>query len=170
MTQTARDSYLETEVLTATPQKLRLMLIEGAIRFARQAFEYWDDLQHPEWRYTALARCHDIVSELYASIRSDESVVTRQVKEIYRFLFTQLTQVSVDKNPQMLRGLIDVLESERETWRQICLQVPEDPRGEHRGAAQCEEITAAGLPAIDPQVAAPLGTNVSLTDRLSLEA
>ena len=32
MLPTPRDAYLETQVLTATPQRLRLMLIEGAIR------------------------------------------------------------------------------------------------------------------------------------------
>ena len=32
-----RDAYLETEVTTATPQRLRLMLIEAAIRRARAA-------------------------------------------------------------------------------------------------------------------------------------
>ena len=36
MQQPAHESYLEAQVMTATPQKLRLMLIEGAIRFARQ--------------------------------------------------------------------------------------------------------------------------------------
>ena len=32
-------TYLESKVLTAPPQRLHLMLIEGAIRFGRQAEE-----------------------------------------------------------------------------------------------------------------------------------
>lgn len=32
MLSSTSDAYLETQVLTATPQHLRLMLIEGAIR------------------------------------------------------------------------------------------------------------------------------------------
>ncbi len=33
----AREEYFATEVLTAAPQKLQLMLIEGAIRYALRA-------------------------------------------------------------------------------------------------------------------------------------
>ena len=36
------NAYLEVQVLTATPQRLRLMLIAGAIRWARQALSCWD--------------------------------------------------------------------------------------------------------------------------------
>ena len=41
MTPAARDEYLATEVMTAAPQKLQLLLVEAAIRFARQAESHW---------------------------------------------------------------------------------------------------------------------------------
>ena len=41
----ARENYLQTQVLTATAQKLQLMLIEGAMRFANQG-----DSLLAEWR------------------------------------------------------------------------------------------------------------------------
>ncbi len=44
----ARDAYLQTEVMTATPQKLQLMLIDAAIRFSRQALVHWQNDQHEE--------------------------------------------------------------------------------------------------------------------------
>jgi flagellin-specific chaperone FliS len=37
----SHDTYLASQVMTASPQRLRLMLIEGAIRFGRQAAEAW---------------------------------------------------------------------------------------------------------------------------------
>ena len=39
MNKNARNVYLETEIATATAQKLRLTLIEGGLRFARQTLE-----------------------------------------------------------------------------------------------------------------------------------
>ena len=41
MNPAARDEYLSTEVLTASPQKLQLMLIDAAIRAASQAQSLW---------------------------------------------------------------------------------------------------------------------------------
>ena len=35
-TPTPATTYLRTQVLTASPEKLRLMLLDGAIRFTRQ--------------------------------------------------------------------------------------------------------------------------------------
>ena len=40
--------YLESQIMTATPQKLRLLLIEGAIRFARQTLELWEKEQNDQ--------------------------------------------------------------------------------------------------------------------------
>ena len=47
MDSNARDTYLETQVKTATPQKLQLMLVEGAIRFAHQAIHHWEQQDEP---------------------------------------------------------------------------------------------------------------------------
>ncbi len=170
MPRTARDTYLETEVRTATPQKLRLMLIEGALRFARQAVEYWDDPEHPDRRYDALARCHDIVSELYAAIRTDDLPVAGQVKSIYQFLFGQLALVTMRHDPKILQDVIEVLEMERETWRQVCEKMPEDPRREQGPQRGCPEISAAGMPAIEPQTPGIPHSNLPAMERFSLDA
>ena len=48
MSETPQDNYLVTEVMTAPPQKLQLMLVEAAIRSierARQAWREDDDEQ-----------------------------------------------------------------------------------------------------------------------------
>ena len=68
----ARERYLEAQVMTATPQKLRLMLIEGAIQHARQALEF-ERLEQPEQRGKSISRCRAIVAELLGSIRPDQS-------------------------------------------------------------------------------------------------
>ena len=46
MNPTAREEYLATEVLTAAPQKLQLMLIEAAIRFGRRAELHWQSREN----------------------------------------------------------------------------------------------------------------------------
>ncbi len=94
MAHAAHEAYLETQILTATPQKLRLLLLEGAIRFGRQALECWGDQALLTQRCAALGRCNDIITELYATIRDEPTPVLRQVREIYRFLLVRMCDVS----------------------------------------------------------------------------
>lgn len=153
MSFTARDAYLETEIRTATPQKLRLMLLDGALRFAKLAIECWDNPARQETRCNALGRCHDIVTELYASIHADEVPVARQVKAIYQFLFRHLSDATVSQDGQKMQEVVAVLEEERETWRQLCESMPEPPDRGDGGSGRVREITARDCPP------APLSTS-----------
>ena len=118
------DAYLETHVLTATPQKLRLMLIEGAIRFARATADAWQRGDR-EAGLESLIRCREAIGELIAGIQADSSPLARQVAEIYLFLFTALTQAQLTQDQSQLESTIRILEEERETWRAVCEKWPE---------------------------------------------
>lgn len=126
MQQQASESYLESQVLTATPQKLRLMLIEGAIRFARQTLHHWEQ-ENNEQALETIIRARSIVSELIASIRIDETELTRKVASIYLFVFRHLTEGQLRRDDHLVTEAIRVLEAERETWQQVCEQMPEAP-------------------------------------------
>ncbi|NLX54087.1 MAG: flagellar export chaperone FliS [Planctomycetaceae bacterium] len=159
MSRNVRDAYLEAQVRTATPQRLRLMLIEGAMRFARRSLELWDDAAQREACRGALSRCRGIVSELCATIKTDGFPVAHQVKAIYLFLFQQLADASFSHDAGKVRDVLSVLEEERETWQQLCMQMPEPPARDRSSVPLgCQEITAPHVP-ISP---AP--------DRFSLEA
>ena len=123
---TALDAYVEAQVLTATPQKLRLLLVEGAIRFARQTLRCWEQEKEQE-ALDALMRCRAIVSELLSSIRVDQSPLTRRVAAIYVFLFQTLMEAQLQHDRPRVERAIEVLEVERETWRQVCETMPHAP-------------------------------------------
>jgi len=146
MSSSAREAYLETQIRTATPQKLRLMLIDGALRFAQQAIACWDDPDQSAARCNALARCHDILVELYGAVRTDDAPVAPQVKAIYRFLFLHLVEATTGNDCQKVREVVRVLEQERETWRQLCTQMPEPPARDDGELAGSHEITARDCP------------------------
>jgi flagellar protein FliS len=136
-----RDIYLETQIATATPQKLRLMLIEGAIRFAHQADtalqdEQWDAL------LDSVSRCREIISELIAGIRVDESPLARQVAGIYAFLFRTVTEAQMHRDRQRFAEVLRVLEEERQTWLELCQQMPDRPDPALRQQYEPKEITA----------------------------
>ena len=59
----APSEYLVTEVLTAPAQKLQLMLIEAALRFAAKAKKHWRAEEYAE-SGEAILRAQEIVSEI----------------------------------------------------------------------------------------------------------
>lgn len=118
-----RDAYLHTEVMTATPQKLQLMLIEAMMRFARQAQVHWQQGQD-EQAGEAVIRCQEIVSELLCGLRPEQNPeLTQQIAAIYMFLFRRLCDAHVGHDSQAIDDVVRVLEVERETWRQVCEQL-----------------------------------------------
>ena len=142
MSAQARDAYLESLARTATPQRLRLMLIDGAIRFAHKALDSWDHDEQQAAVYDAIVRCRAIIMELYGSIQADASPVAKQVASIYFFLFRLLAEAPVSHDAQKMRDVIGVLEEERETWRQVCEKMPEPPESMGGDRSAQREITA----------------------------
>ena len=148
----ARQAYLETQLQTATPQRLRLMLIEGALRFANLTLQQWE-AGRIEPAFEALSRCRSIVTELLSAILPDGSQVAKRVMAVYVFLFQTLTEAQIHRDAQKVADAIRILEIERDTWRELCERMPEAPPGD---AAQRrpQEITASGV--IPPVAASPV--------------
>jgi flagellar protein FliS len=120
----ARENYLTTQVLTASPAKLQLLLLEGAIRHGRQAGDQWrTGNQEAAWQ--SLVRCRQIVTELLCGIKVDGTELTRRVRSVYAFVFRTLTEAQLERNEDKLADALRILELERDTWREVCLRQPE---------------------------------------------
>ncbi|MBM4109421.1 MAG: flagellar protein FliS [Phycisphaerae bacterium] len=109
-------SYLRTQVLTATPEQLRLMLLDGAIKGAtlgREALIAGDF----EGVFRGISQARDIVLELLTTIRADVAPeLAEKVKALYSFIFKELCEVSVHKDPARVGRILELLRFERETW------------------------------------------------------
>lgn len=112
-------SYLESKILTALPQRLHLMLIEGAIRFGRQAEEA---LRRADESAAAapLLKVIDIVGELLASVRETNSELNKRIAELYWFLFRRVSEAKIHADAALLAEALRLLEYERQTWQMVC--------------------------------------------------
>ena len=119
--------YLETQIATAAPQQLRLMLIEGALRQARQTAEALAEDSSGD-ALEPLIRCRSIVAELIAGIRAGSSPLADKVLGIYLFLFQELTEAQLRNDAARVSGVIRVLEVERITWQQVCSTLADHPQ------------------------------------------
>jgi len=147
MEPTARDAYLEAQIMTATPQKLRLMLIEAALRFARQAYEAQLGEQHEEV-FDATIRCRRLVTELLTSIDRERSPLAKKIVALYVYLFQALTEAQLKRDADKFNDVINVLEIERDTWRELCERMPLAPVHQHTdGPHEIRSSAPAILPA-----------------------
>jgi flagellar protein FliS len=129
MTTDSTSAYLRTKVLTANPEQLRLMLLDGAIKFARQGREGLTANNH-EQIYIGFNRSRDIVVELLTSVRPDtEPTLRARVQGLYTFIFKLLVDANFDKDPGKADKAIELLEFERETWQLAIQKLAEERKG-----------------------------------------
>jgi flagellar protein FliS len=113
----APNAYLRTRVMTSSPEQLRLLLLEGAVRFTRQGRDALVVKDH-EGIFNGFSRARDIVVELMTSIRPDaEADLKGKVQGLYTFIFKLLVDASFEKDVEKADKAAELLEYEVETWR-----------------------------------------------------
>jgi len=112
----ARSAYLETQIKTAPPPKLRLMLIEAALRLAQQAKAAAEGESFSD----RLSRSRDMVVELLAGIRPEPHPLNNAARSLYAFVFQSLAEAQLLKDLRKVDDAIRVLEEERVTWQKVC--------------------------------------------------
>ena len=115
-----QNEYLVTEVMTATPQKLQLLLIEAAIRWTQKA-KTLREAKKPGQAGEAILRAQEIVTQLIAGLNPDpEAKIARRLASVYNFVFRSLVQAHVRHTNAGLDEALRILSIERETWQQAC--------------------------------------------------
>jgi flagellar protein FliS len=91
------------------------MLIEGAIRFGRQAeiaLRRGDEIAAS----APLLRVIDIVGEMLAGVRQRKSDINKRLADLYWFIFRCVSEAKIDANANKLAEALRLLEYERQTW------------------------------------------------------
>src|SRR3990172_4578211 len=136
--------------MTASPQELRLMLLDGAIRFAEKGREGLVRADY-EMVYDGIARCQSILMELINALRPEhDSEVCKRLSGLYTFLYTRLMEASRVKDPAIVEDVIRLLQYERETWSML-VQKLADENAAARGLSELPQAT----PPIPPTPPAP---------------
>ena len=129
MTTDIANAYQRTQVLTAGPEQLRLLLLEGAVRFARQGVEGIRTKNH-EAVFVGFSKSRDIVVELMTSIRPDTDATLRsRVQGLYMFIFKLLADASLERDESKGDKAAELLEYEVETWKMAMAKAAEERAG-----------------------------------------
>ncbi|MCZ6834432.1 MAG: flagellar export chaperone FliS [Planctomycetota bacterium] len=119
MTLSEPNAYLKTKVMTASPADLRLMLLDGAIKFAQQGQKGLVE-KNFEAVYNGITRCQKIILEMVNNLNAeaDPELCTR-LSGLYTFMYTRLIDASTEKDASIMDEVIKLLRFERETWQML---------------------------------------------------
>lgn len=119
MATTGSDAYLRTQILTAPPEKLQLMLYEGAIRFANQAKDRMLDKKLDQ-SCELLIKAQNIVMELICGLRPDlNGDLCGRMAAVYSFIYRKLVEANVHHDTGAVDAAVRVLTIQRDIWLEL---------------------------------------------------
>ncbi|NRA58791.1 MAG: flagellar export chaperone FliS [Phycisphaerales bacterium] len=134
-------SYLRSQVMSASPTELRLMLLDGAIKFALQGKQGLIDKDY-ERSFEGISQCRAIITELAVGVdRQADPDLCDRVTSLFMFMFTELTEASLEKDPERVQRVIEMLEFERETWQLAIDRVKNGVETPETAKAEPEQAT-----------------------------
>lgn len=118
--------YLKTKVMTASPEELRLMLYDGALKFCRQARDAVENAEI-ENTHDNLVRAQKIVMELSNSLRHDMAPeLCERLSALYNFIYRRLVDANINKDTAAIDEAVELIEYERETWQMLIAKVKQE--------------------------------------------
>lgn len=125
------EKYREVQVLTASPERLVLLLYEGAIRFLEEARSALDggDLVRAHERLT---RTQDILTELIAGLDFSYEV-SGNLYSLYDYFRRRLVEANVRKDPAAVQEVLGFLKELHHTWREAVVSRKAGESSESKG-------------------------------------
>lgn len=112
----AAQKYKQTSVQSASPEKLLLMLYEGAIRFVKQAMIAIDG-KDIAGRGMNIGRAFDIINELNNTLNHEVGgEVAANLEQLYMFISEQLTKSNATGQKKPLEDALRILETLHSGW------------------------------------------------------
>lgn len=109
--------YKQTQVVSASREKLLLMMYEGAIKFTKLAIKGAEEKNVVE-RCTNMGRAYDIVMELNNTL--DHNVggeIARNLEQLYMFITDSYTKANLTGDSKPLKDALKILETLHEGWK-----------------------------------------------------
>jgi flagellar secretion chaperone FliS len=111
-------AYRESAVLTAPPERLVVMLYDGARRFLFQAATAMRDGDVPA-AHERLRRAEKIVEHLLATLDMSQGEISERLEAIYVFCLEQLSEGRMQQDASRLDVVGELLDELRDAWAQL---------------------------------------------------
>jgi flagellar secretion chaperone FliS len=113
------DIYKEHTVSTQSKGRLIVMLYEGAIKFLKIAIKELDAGNFGE-KGKYINKALDIINELNAVLDVDSGgEVATNLRNLYQFMTRRLNEANIQKDANMIRDVIKLLEELNQSWKAV---------------------------------------------------
>lgn len=108
--------YLETQVMTATPHRLHLMVVDAALRNTRRGLEMlsvqkWEELDR------SLGKARECVAELISGLNPEMAPeLVESFRALFGFVYRSLTVGDLERDSKALLDAMRILLLHRENW------------------------------------------------------
>ncbi|MGF7050603.1 flagellar protein FliS [Paenibacillus sp. DS2015] len=106
--------YQQTQLHTAPPAQLLLMLYDGAIRFVRMGVSGIEE-RDLEKANTNLCKAQAVIHELIAALNFDYPIA-KTLSQVYEYMIHQLINANLKKNKKPAYEVLSYLLDLREAW------------------------------------------------------
>lgn len=109
--------YKTNSVNYASKDQMLLMLVDGAVKFAkigRQAI-LDKDIQKA---HNSLMRVQDIFTELIVSLDTDKAEWMKPLKDVYFFIKEKLVEANMSKKIETVDEVLPLIEEVRDLWHE----------------------------------------------------
>jgi len=110
--------YRQTQVGTAGPLELIIMMYDGAIRFCNQAKKAIEEKNYNEANHF-LQRVQAIVDELNFSLNMDAGEIAANLRNLYDFIGTKLVEANIKKDIVTIDKMVNLLTELRSSWAEL---------------------------------------------------
>ncbi|MDO3377870.1 flagellar export chaperone FliS [Geoalkalibacter halelectricus] len=133
------NQYRNTQVQTASPEQILVMLYDGAIRFLNQACVAMESDER-DVKIKNLDKALAIIAELSATLDHEiGGEIAANLAALYDFMMREIPRANVKNDPKVLQPVINILAELREAW----VQAAEIVRKERAGQAPEQPQLAA---------------------------
>ncbi len=157
MANPAQQQYLRTQVRTATPEQLVLMLYNGVIRFCEQAKAAIAEKEY-ETSHNAIRRTNAILMELFSGLNFKQGEdIAINLGRLYSYCMQRLVDANMQHDISHLEEVQKVFRNLREGWMGAMDSNASESETEHAENIELTETpkeTATSQPAI-PQHTVP---------------
>jgi len=110
--------YRQTQVGTAGPLELIIMMYDGAIRFCNQAKAAIEEDNYDQAN-RLFKRVQDIIDELNISLNMEAGEIAANLRGLYEFINTQLFEANIKKDLKLVDQVVGLLTELRSSWAEL---------------------------------------------------
>lgn len=109
--------YRNSQVMTASPAELTLMLYDGAIKFVNIAHDAIEKGEI-EKANTNIQKASNIIEELQSTLNR-KYAIAEDFDNVYKYIRDRLLWANMRKDNDILQEAKDAIEQMRDTWKEV---------------------------------------------------